>query len=667
MIIYNFKLSLQDAKTVYTNAVLTTDDVSAYRLCFTFLNNGIPYDVKGCALVIKAKRADNQVVTDSGVVTGTGDVYYDMKSSVYAVEGELSVEVALCTPQGGYITTHELIFKVRQGHGEAALTAENMTPIISGLIGRAFAGEQKAEMAQAIGQNALDATERLDAQMRQNFSNALKGCATGTLVCAKDVSPIEHELKVVVRKKNLFKPSILNQDVDHSLDISEDNKITLTKTAETGGVVFAKVGCLTLHRGKTYAISIHNAVNVLRFGVLEKGTMNDVPMSNGVIAPTETMDVDIAVYMSDISAIGNTCECYVQVEEGASATKYTPYVEDLESVIVKKHGKNLLEHRFTKGVTETINGITISGNDDGSITLNGKAESDTEIPLTSSGFMLPGSTYTFSGFSELNASARWYYLSYTASKPGFDGLIIGGVLYQPDTFEVEGELTDFKLCINEGVSFNNEIFKLQLEFDIVPTEYVPPRVSEIYQPDSNGVVKGLLCSEFVNLTTDNANVMLNVEYNKDISKPYKTELIETIEVTEEGIRSIVRTQTPDGVPYNFKAMYVRYEVSPCSVKNLVQIKFYDALDKLLCYYQLANAVGSNGFISVHADVIGGMWQAIATATVVQGSPTGVSMWGRNLVPYGGEKIAKVEVYGYDTSFEVIDEYPVNIKIYGVRA
>jgi len=61
-------------------------------------------------------------------------------------------------------------------------------------------------------------------------------------------------------------------------------------------------------------------------------------------------------------------------------------------------------------------------------------------------------------------------------------------------------------------------------------------------------------------------------------------------------------------------------------------------------------------------VIGGMWQAIATSTVSQGSPTGVQMWGRNLIPYGGEKIAKVEVYGYDTSFEV----GANIKIYGVR-
>ncbi|MBE7022727.1 MAG: hypothetical protein E7414_05895 [Ruminococcaceae bacterium] len=191
MITYTYKLSLQGPRTTYTDAVFTPGDVSAYRLGIVFASEGKPYDTSGCTLAVKARRADGVVVTDGGTVAGNGTVYYEVKSDVYAVPGELSLEIALCTPVGGYITTHELICRVREGHGAGDLTAENTTPILSQLIERAMQAEQAA-------QRAAEAAAEADAVSRQRFTNALAGTAIGSSIHISDVSPIEHELKVSV-------------------------------------------------------------------------------------------------------------------------------------------------------------------------------------------------------------------------------------------------------------------------------------------------------------------------------------------------------------------------------------------------------------------------------------------------------------------------------------
>ena len=169
-----------------------------------------------------------------------------------------------------------------------------------------------------------------------------------------------------------------------------------------------------------------------------------------------------------------------------------------------------------------------------------------------------------------------------------------------------------------------------------------------------------------------------VEYNKDLNSilssikeefiPKNAELVETF--TADGLSTVyLRDQDQNGKSYDFTSMYVRIAVKP-SASNLISVNFYDSryIDdpvypaKLLCRYQFANTVGNNGFMSIHADVIGGMWQAIATSAIAQGSPTNVSMWGRDLVPYSGEKIGAIRIYGASGAIEK----DATITIYGVR-
>ena len=499
-----------------------------------------------------------------------------------------------------------------------------------------------------------------------NFANAVKATASGTAISVNDASPVIHEVGVKLRSKNIFKHSYGSWSTKGiTVTVHDDQSITCNGTATEQ--IYLILGSIPYNPNLSYFCSgcpagisagvylafqcIKNNTNVETIADIGEG---------GKIANGRTIE-SIKVIISIAS--GATVENVTfkpQIEISSVKTNYTPYIDDLSAVTVTEGGKNLFAHRFKEGVTETINGITFTGNADGTITVNGTATAYISLDLDA--FNAPRGRYTLSGFVKGNGGSEdcllWLFNDH------------GGLCAtegEAFTYEHPGGNLTPRIGIAEEYTFDNVVWRLQFEKGAQATEFEACKVKQIASSDADGNVYGIMASSsYLTLSTDNLGAVLEVEYNKDISKPGVAELIETIKVTEEGIRSIARTQTPDGVPYNFKAMYVRYEVSPCSVKNLVQIKFYDASGKILCYYQFSNTVGSAGFISVHADVIGGMWQAIATSTVSQGSPTGVQMWGRNLVPYGGEKIAKVEAYGYNTSFEVIPEAPVNIKIYGVR-
>jgi len=148
MINYNFKIELTSGRTIYTNAEFTSGDVNGYRLNFTFFDNGKQISTSGMMLLIKAKRQDGVIVTDMGT-TENISAYYDVKSSVISVCGDISIEVALSDVNGMYVTTKELICSVRQGHGDGGINAENTAPVLQTVV-------SQAQEAKVVSQNALE-------------------------------------------------------------------------------------------------------------------------------------------------------------------------------------------------------------------------------------------------------------------------------------------------------------------------------------------------------------------------------------------------------------------------------------------------------------------------------------------------------------------------------
>lgn len=149
MIEYNIRIDLQAERTVYTGVCMTSGDVKAYRLIFKFFSEDRPYDVTGYTLHIRAKRADGVIIVDKGKIDENGLAFYDVKSSVYAVSGNLTMEVALASSLGEYVTTTETVMQVRGGYGSAGVTAENTVPLLAKLAEEGTRAEQAARAAEA--------------------------------------------------------------------------------------------------------------------------------------------------------------------------------------------------------------------------------------------------------------------------------------------------------------------------------------------------------------------------------------------------------------------------------------------------------------------------------------------------------------------------------------
>ncbi len=155
MIQYQIPISFGGERTLFTDGIFTTGDKRAYRLLFSFYEGAKRFDAADYALVIKAKRADGSVVEDRGTITAEGEAYYDVASAVYSVPGELSMEVALISEDGGYITTKELMFTVREGYGEGESFQEDAAPILTKLVLAANRAELAVSQMQKTAENCL--------------------------------------------------------------------------------------------------------------------------------------------------------------------------------------------------------------------------------------------------------------------------------------------------------------------------------------------------------------------------------------------------------------------------------------------------------------------------------------------------------------------------------
>ncbi|MGN1059300.1 MAG: BppU family phage baseplate upper protein [Clostridia bacterium] len=164
MIEYQIRIDVKGQRTLYTDGVFTTGDVQAYRLRFLFYDDGAPYDVSGCSLVLRGKRSDGVVISDVGHIEADGTAYYDVSGSLYAVAGSLSVEVALTGAADEYLTAKELIFNVRGGHGDGDPATEDTAPMISKLL------EEIKQTADDVGavQSALN--EKVDKETGKGLS-----------------------------------------------------------------------------------------------------------------------------------------------------------------------------------------------------------------------------------------------------------------------------------------------------------------------------------------------------------------------------------------------------------------------------------------------------------------------------------------------------------------
>ena len=173
MITYKLKINLQDSRLLTSDMEFVSGDVGAYRLEFMFYDNGKPLDLLGKLLTVKAKRADGVILSDSGTVSEHKAVFV-LKNDIYAVAGELYLEVALMDSLKNYVTTKILLANVIDGLGETSEIADNNASVYVTLLGQMKSQldaanallvetnqmqEETATVAKAVTESAAAASE----------------------------------------------------------------------------------------------------------------------------------------------------------------------------------------------------------------------------------------------------------------------------------------------------------------------------------------------------------------------------------------------------------------------------------------------------------------------------------------------------------------------------
>lgn len=360
-------------------------------------------------------------------------------------------------------------------------------------------------------------TERTAESARETsnnlYANALKGSLSGEALRIDDSVPFEHKVELKLKSKNLIPyPFRYTSSTSSGVTFQANADGSVTANGTSTGFANFNLQTVTLKKGNSYYLSgnaagaSQSARNWLVYftgstASGQKVAFEDWGKAAGYKAKEDvTGDIVLVVYE------GNTANNLVfkpQMEVGEKATEYTPYVKSFSNVRVRKFGKNLIPYPYPYGST-TNNGITFTDNGDGTVTANGTATDDAFYFYTSGqGHTVSKGTYTLNGCPK-GGSDSTYCQVFGATQFVDNGEGVTRI-YEQEASQ------NFYIKIASGYTANNLIFSPQLEMGRPAT----------YKPQEAGTVDGITSIYPVaTFKTDNAGVIIDCEYNRDINKAF---------------------------------------------------------------------------------------------------------------------------------------------------
>ena len=320
----------------------------------------------------------------------------------------------------------------------------------------------------------------------KNFSNALKGTASGASVSMNDVSPMQHELKCRVESKNLipYPYKTKSQKINGvTFTVNDDSSVYIVGTA-TAQAAFPLAD---IDLGDK-SITAMNAV----------ATNNGYTISKRLVYNSDTKIVYIVVN-KDIT-VDETV--YPQAEIGNELTEYTPYVET-STVNIIRVGKNLFD------ISKIVNGTGVKNNGDGTLTVKGTGVSGS-LPNTLKDYapsLKAGEQYILS--ADTTSEKKYIYLKGDAQSSWYFG--------KPRIVTV----ADLNAPVGWYATDDNStdtVSNIQIELGATATEYEQYN-GQTTVANEDGTVDGLLsASPNMVVTTDTDGVVITCEYNKDTNK-----------------------------------------------------------------------------------------------------------------------------------------------------
>lgn len=209
--------------------------------------------------------------------------------------------------------------------------------------------------------------------------------------------------------------------------------------------------------------------------------------------------------------------CYMYVDRGVTLdcvvlpyfTTTSPNAAefDFRTVTVSRYGPNLLRYPYDND-SQTLNGVTFTFNDDGTITANGKSTASTTLYLikTTNKQTIPAGDYIISGTPE-GGSSNTCCLKFNGTVVNKNGNEVG--YSDSSTFNMA-------IYVARGKTLENVIFKPCVSLKNIYNGFVSPTPVQISRADEHGVVKGLTSlNNYTVLCCDTAHIAINCTYHTD--------------------------------------------------------------------------------------------------------------------------------------------------------
>ena len=422
------------------------------------------------------------------------------------------------------ITTDEIKIELNvQGAGSEqnagdpteSVYAQYIADVTAATKASADTATAKATEAEASAENAAASA----ASLKNDYSNALKGNASGAVVRVDDVSPVEHLPVVKVRGKNFCKTNNIEVTGDYPwANKFLDEVIHLKAGKYTFSCDFEQTGTQT-----QVSYSVRESASVLN-SITSKSSQE----TSGSIVDTfevkKDTDVKIVLYCNiTANEIDTACTfSNIQLEAGTARTEFNEWLDPSTTTLACR-GKNILpitsmlENQTNTGVTVKREGNTFI--------FNGTATDD--CVLFNSAFCRYGATgevFTLSvdylaGTMNGTASAC-VGDSYTdtEARNSWANVSLKTVDNSYAYTMQKNFIKDMWFYVRAGTVFSSYSIKVQLEKGSKATDYENYKCVE-YAPNADGIVDSFISTApTMTLLTDTNNTVIDCEYNRDINK-----------------------------------------------------------------------------------------------------------------------------------------------------
>ena len=336
-------------------------------------------------------------------------------------------------------------------------------------------------------------------------SKHMNAMTSGAVIAVNDVNYIEHDVVVKVASKNL-------------LDNNTDKLALQFDHPNYGYYIHLPAGPYTVHAESLVdsfsEYLYHQALDENGNSIVQIGANYNSPVVGELLnTVTFTINVDF-IYRLYCAAGGENLDrtkkafnkFNIQLERGGTATQYTPYVEDLSQVNVKRYGKNLFENN-----TDKVSSISFTNK-------NGTISSQYY------GYAVPLSVGTYTIHAEGTKEDDFVYsvLNTVDGKYMQNVNFVVGESLPTITF---APTEDCVLYIYNAGAGNNNIntgknvlkkYNIQLEVGNTATPYTQYVEPTTHMANADGTVKGVKSLSAMTLVSDMDGVTITCQYLRDI-------------------------------------------------------------------------------------------------------------------------------------------------------